>query len=640
MIIIHEINDFLQQLFPVENNNIEEIKNYIKKFYTIGSISPEVKISNDCIKITIDIDHIQAEDKKFNKLITLCESARITEAKTLAKQLISKNPSNSEFHRILGQLNFGLNLTDEAINALIDSLRWNPKNEAAMLLMGNIFAKKNNTNTALKYYKQVLELKPNDFITLNNIGANFMQINKNEEAIEYFNKAIEINNNYPNTYYALALIADKKGEIGNAFDNAILAAKNSDNSSPIFKNAIEIAIKSAKDQQNSSNAKHYLNMFIKIIADMVGKEIIMIKDNSIPTAAKIEFAENYNREVHTIKYKDTHPAIEHLIFHELMHLVLTTEARTQGNNMLFITSNEKEELFLKKHKKYVQFLTKKGYPQESINSVIKQLFNGINRQVFNTPIDLFIEDRIKKEFHEIRMTQFYSLFTLIMEGIDATTRKDIVENISAELLSISKIYNLVNALHFKELYKIDLTIKHHPSKLEMKKANEMYNEFLEYRLDKEPGEEYELVQNWGNDLGLESFFELISEKKFKESKKQYTSSERNISKEKMETFNNEHTSKDINKEVCKYMIEAISFFRDIKKEDIKKIAFEIATIGINGIDPEKNGYNIPSIKDSNFSGYKTLAYYYVSWAKAIPEMLASLGMPFEKEYEIASKIED
>ncbi len=71
-------------------------------------------------------------------------------------------------------------------------------------------------------------------------------------------------------------------------------------------------------------------------------------------------------------------------------------------------------------------------------------------------------------------------------------------------------------------------------------------------------------------------------------------------------------------------------------DEIKKIAFEIATIGMGGIDPNKeHGYEIPSIPASKFSGYKTLAYYYVRWALSMPEMLKSLQMPFDTEYELA-----
>jgi len=67
---------------------------------------------------------------------------------------------------------------------------------------------------------------------------------------------------------------------------------------------------------------------------------------------------------------------------------------------------------------------------------------------------------------------------------------------------------------------------------------------------------------------------------------------------------------------------------------------EIAQVGTTGIDPNKDGYHIPSIKGSSFSGYKTLAYYYVSWAISIPKMLPQLQMPFDREYELANEMVD
>jgi hypothetical protein len=105
----------------------------------------------------------------------------------------------------------------------------------------------------------------------------------------------------------------------------------------------------------------------------------------------------------------------------------------------------------------------------------------------------------------------------------------------------------------------------------------------------------------------------------------------------MEQFLEDHSSEEINMAVVMFMSDAIKYFSVISIEETKKIAFEIATIGTQGIDPSKKNYVIPSIKNSNFSGYKTLAYYYVSWAIAIPEMLNQLQLPFDKEYELANK---
>lgn len=70
-------------------------------------------------------------------------------------------------------------------------------------------------------------------------------------------------------------------------------------------------------------------------------------------------------------------------------------------------------------------------------------------------------------------------------------------------------------------------------------------------------------------------------------------------------------------------------------EKVKDIAYEIAMLGRTGISPEKKGYKLNKIPGTTFTGYRLLAYYYVSWAIALPEVLEDLQMPFEKEYELA-----
>lgn len=107
---------------------------------------------------------------------------------------------------------------------------------------------------------------------------------------------------------------------------------------------------------------------------------------------------------------------------------------------------------------------------------------------------------------------------------------------------------------------------------------------------------------------------------------------------KMKKFLNSHTSSEVNTAVSMYMVGAIEFFKKVSQPKVKELAFEFATLGITGIDPNKDGYSIPSIKNKTFTGYQALAYYYVSWAIAIPEMLAHLQMPFDKEYELANQM--
>ena len=69
-----------------------------------------------------------------------------------------------------------------------------------------------------------------------------------------------------------------------------------------------------------------------------------------------------------------------------------------------------------------------------------------------------------------------------------------------------------------------------------------------------------------------------------------------------------------------------------------EIAYEIAFLGVSGIDPHKKGYHVASIPNKEFNGYQLFAYYYVSWAIAMPEKLETLNLPFKKAYSLALQI--
>lgn len=647
MTIIIPFDNFSNTLFSNLNNDKPQLIKKLKEFYKVGSVVPTINDEGDYLIIELDFHKVEIEEKKHNQLLSFCENEKFENALILAKELVSEYPTESEYYRLLGQIHSELGDQEEAINNLIDALKWNTKNEWALLMMGNIFVKvKNDTETALIYYNQILEHTSNNYIALNNIGAVLMQIGKSNEASNYFQKAIEINPNYPNTYLALGLLKEKALEYLEAFNLAVKTISFCTKKDEVYNNAFRLAIETAKSYSLEFNADEIINKFVSELAYKSEREIKIVSDESINTAAKIEFAEVYNKDFHLVKYKPNYESVTHLILHELEHLELVLEARSVEENFLFTTNDSNKSKFHYSLNKFSKNLEKKGIPDSNIKDFIDSLFNGINNQVFNTPIDLFIEDRIFNNFNEIKPIQFLSLLRFVKEGIEATTRKDIIENFPKNIISISKIYNLVNAFHFKTLFSIDLINDFKSTSFELKQAKKFYDEYLEYRSDKKEGEEYELIQHWGEDVKFDSFFNLIPELEHKKktidnvideiNKDPFGLDEKMSSNDrKMKQFLEEHSNEDINNALVMYMIDALNYFNNYSNEEIKKIAFEIATVGMAGIDPNKKGYSIPSIKNSSFSGYKILAYYYTSWAIAIPEMLKSLQMPFDKEYELA-----
>lgn len=640
MQIIHKIDAFLYTIFPElseHSKGNDLIISKLKEYYTYGPYQPNVRIEGDWVIIEIDIPSIESQEADYQKVVSLSEQGNFSEAKSILSKLINQNPSVSEYHRIMGQILSEEGNQEEAINYLIDSLRWDSKNNWALLMMGNIFARfKDDIPTAMKYYDQALVANPNDNITINNIGANLMQQGKLEEAKIYFDKAIQIDNQYPNTYFALAMIAEMEGDLEAAFDRLIQSIKVNKNNEPLLQSSIEQAIDIAQKILQLNSDKHLYESYKAKLESEGNKKVDIVIDEEISTAAKLEFAENYDREVHVIRYKSNYPAVEHLIMHELAHLDLVIQARKENLNQLFVSNEKHKKEFFKSLDSLVKRLETIGIPEKSISDFCTSLFNGLNSQVYNAPIDLFIEDFLYKEFPELRAYQFLSLFTILQEGLQAVTDKKIIDLYPKHIVSKSKVYNLVSAFQFKELYGIDFIGKFNSSPSELRQAKDFYEEFLEYKVDKEPGEEYELILNWAKDLGLSENFELVLETEFRNKPTPIDAflSELGIESEPQKTSEDA----EVNMAVVMFMLDALKYFENMSKDEIRNIAFDIAVQGEYGYHPEKDGYKLKSIKDKEFSGYHILAYYYVSWALAIPDMLSQLQLPFDKEYNLAQSM--
>ena len=652
MIIIHTVNELLAELFPKykdSGNNLDVLKQELIDFYAFSVYRPKVEISDGFVKITIDTQRIENELQEYQDVIKLCETGNFPKAKPRLEALIKKNPTNSEYHRILGQIYSGEGDQELAIDTLIDALRWDSRNTFALTMMGNIIAKyREDIPTAMKYYNQVTEINPNDSIAVNNIGANLMQQGKVDEAKEYFDKALKINPDYPNTHYALAIVAEMEDDLPSAFYSAIQTAKKSKSKDGLYNQAISLALEMAKRIIDTGIGAKIFKEYLHKLEFEGGVKIEAKVDESIPTAAKMEFAENHKRDHHIIRYKSEYPAKEHLMMHELAHLQLVLDARKEGVNQLFVSTQDQKRQYIASEAAWMKKMNRMGITEDRLSKIVGDLFEGLNLQIFNTPIDLFVEDYLYNKFPELRPYQFLSLYSMTMEGIHAITDKKIIEISPKTTHYNSKIFNIISGMHFKTLFGVDLMSEYRTTPSEMKMAESMYNEFLEYRDDREAGEEYELVQNWADDLKLDKYFELISEDEYRNSRTDVDSllesiekdpygldSDQSFKKKEMEKFQKTQEELGTNMAVAMFMVDAFEYFDNLSIEKVRKIAYEIALVGTQGINPQQKNYAVGLIPGKLFSGYHLLAYYYVSWALAEPDKLEMLGLPYKGEYQIA-----
>lgn len=653
MIITYHKEDFLYTLFPeLANASNELIVSTLTNYYSSGGYKPTVTITEDIIIIHIDTEKIQKHDAEYRRVVALCEKGNYAEAKPLLAKLITNNPTVSEYHRIMGQILSDEGDQEEAINCLIDALRWDAKNGWALLMMGNIFAKfKKDITTAMKYYDNALMANPTDHTAVYNIGALLFQQGNMPEAKKYLLEALKINTAYPNTHHVLAMIADSENDFSSAFESIIQSIKYNQNNDTLYKNSLNMAFGLANKMTTNNSGEKIYRAFCQQLELEGGKEIDIVEDAEIQTAAKCEFAETYKRSKHIVKFNPYYPAVAHLIMHELMHLHFVIEARKAGVNKLFTSNAAKRAEFMQRIEPIILKLQKMEVPESDITNYCNGLFDGVNLQVYNAPIDLFIENYLYNEFPDLRPYQFISIYNLQKMALRAVTEKEIVEITPRDILSKNKTYNIVNALQLKDLYGIDLTAKYHATKAEYKTATAFYTEYLEYKDDRQPAEEYELLQHWADDLNLGAYFQLVDEPTFHGENTAHKSlsdlfdkfsaptpdnSDSNAADQetKMRRFIATQKANGTNTDVVIYMVEALKYFENMTVEQIKNIAVAIALQGAQGFDPHKQ-YSVDAIPNKTFTGLQILSYCYVSFALALPDVLMELNLNYHEEFLLA-----
>jgi hypothetical protein len=387
-----------------------------------------------------------------------------------------------------------------------------------------------------------------------------------------------------------------------------------------------------------------------------GRLIEIKADESIPSAAKLEVAEYKGRETHRVLYKPGYSAVAHLIMHELIHLELISEARAMEENQLFTSGSKEEERFRSRSGASRKRLAKAGFDDARMDGFMDMLFNGINSQLYNAPIDLFIEQRLYQRYPALRPVQFLSLLKLNQEAIEGANTESGKTFAPRFVRDANIVLSFTQLFLFRELFGLDLTDEIKEPRLH-KKAQKLYNDFLKMREDKTPGEEYDLVEWWGEDLELKGLYELVPEPKQETTtapekgrtpealmqaleQDPYGIETKDIAEEEaMQQFIDAQRSSGLNMAVVMYMADALRYFEGRSKQEAKEAGFEIAELGRSGINPESGErYSLASVPGKDFSGWKLLAYMYVTWSIFEPKMVKELQLDFEEEYVLANQL--
>ena len=628
--------------------------------------SAEVTIDGDYVKVKVDQKDLEQSQQEFNEITALCEKRQFKEAHSRLELFLKKHSRHSEGYRILAQMEMEAGNIDKAIDIDIEALRCNPKNIWALILMGNLYSKyKDNYEIGRTYYDSVLKYSPDNFIAINNVAALMMENEDYESAIPLFEKSLEGDKKYANAYYGLAVCYYNQRENQKAFDTALkgclLADIRSENPQ-VMDELHKIMLASAHAVVESTN---YMNVVLGIkdeIEMKYNQKIEIVKDDTLDLSAKLEYGPTHHRDYHLIKYNPKKPFMEHLAIHEMMHLQMNLEADKVNSNKVIISNNDNVIAFRTKYAAWIKKLVNRFEHSKAMN-LVEQIHRGYMLQVMNCPLDLFVEKRMYDKYPIVRAIQLLSLMEQETYNIKAIKGSENSKFVPLDIVQNSKVMNIVTSMHFEHLFGLRFYQEYKPTRAQFDQAKDFYDEFLAYD-DYKPGEEYELVEYFMDSLHAERFMSILPLSDYFDDsfdRMEKTKAMRDaalgedapaggnsfdgLTEEQKKNQDDFYAQNKDGEDPMKtmmmsmYMLGALEYFDGMDKMEIKKIAFEIAMIGTTGISPDKkSGYKVPSIPEKDFGGYQLLAYYYVSWALAIPEMLASLGLPFDTAWATAQEM--
>ena len=590
---------------------------------------------------------------KLQKAFDLCNEKKFDEALPLLESVTKEDPKNSEAWRTLAQVHwFHKHEPDKAYDELIEALKCEPRNLWALILMGNLLTReKNDIEGAKSYYNKVLEYFPDNAIAINNVAATYIERKEYTEAIPLMKKVISIDDTYINSYYGLALCYYKTNQLEECFEICYQGAtklQDRPENPGVRDELLKLYLTVAKDLADKTN---YINVWKGIKEELEAVDHINIQfaeDKNLMVNARFEYAITHRTKDHVIRYNPDKKYIDHLFVHEMMHLKMNQQATLNHRGKAIVFTTDNQEAFNKRYKRFVQN-RHKNLPRNEQERMLKVMCEGIGTQLTSSPMDLFVEHIMYTDYKVMRPIQLLSLVHLEEVNIESIRKGGESGFFPSEIVKTSKILNIVSSMHLKELYGIDFIHEYNPTKSEFDQAKDLYEEFKAYLNTFKSGDEYEMLEYFAQSFNMEDFMDIVDETRLAEEKKDDYSLIDDIDKRLQSAPSDEDVDVSnaqfaLNHQdganptetmmMAMYMLSAMQSFDKMGHDDVKKIAFEIATVGINGISPDKK-YSINSIPGKEFGGYEFLAYYYVSWAREFPDALEKIQLPFSKAYQTA-----
>jgi hypothetical protein len=317
------------------------------------------------------------------------------------------------------------------------------------------------------------------------------------------------------------------------------------------------------------------------------------------------------------------PLVSHLESHELTHLKLEAEARRAGRNLFFTTSAQTRETAIRSFAGDIRKWEKAGYSEQKITGLTLTLVNGLCEFLFNCPLDMLIERHIRDTFKPLQPAQFLSVRLMANEAWQTSSKPEVRQFTPRKILLASLALNGAYALFLDDLFRGASEFAAPYRQEETFGASQkLWKHWQERAKNLGPGDEYRLVDEFADMVGLRDWYEWRPDPGHHEAtaeplKQGTTNPALLTAKQPAAVF---------------YFLDAFKRFDAMTPEQVRAVAFEIALLGRNGLDyavPDEK-YELRALPDRKFSGLHLMCLMFAGFKRVAPEheVQMDLNEPF------------
>lgn len=388
----------------------------------------------------------------------------------------------------------------------------------------------------------------------------------------------------------------------------------------------------------------YVQKLLREMEGLLGCPIEVVEDRDSRYPAKIEWARNYGRERHVVRVNPTTCANGYPIFAMLLSAKLQLQRMPDGayGVLQAVSGREENERFagdFRNDRVGAAMIAQLGARADSI---VTMLQNGVIVQCSNQVLEALMSDVVAKDYPEALDDMKAYLAKAAVEGA-GKSYEELLAIYPEFVVTPNRLLNLFFAMKSGEVCGKKLIDAYKPTPEEIDRALDLYNYFRAERDELKAGGKIagDVVRNFLREMKVDRYAHLVLLPIAPAGTFQPRSDD-GLTPEQRESqrqfFENHGDGKGDAELMTLGLFKALRELRSWPLESVKSLAVEIATLGMNGISPTKK-YALKNLPNhGEMYGEEILAYYYVTWAKAFPDKVDLLGLPYKAAYDSAVKM--